>query len=762
MKTTQKLMLLCALFTTSTIAGLKVYAQPLPLEIAECQDFFGSLQRGDLNSIKACLDKKPEYIYKLDEQGASPLMVASQAGHAKTVAYLLKSGADLQETTNAGIQAIHLAAKKGSLETVKLLVNEGAKINAGLNNGTQVIHYAAWSGNLKLLQYLEKKGADISLVCGNGGSLMLWTAMGGNIEAFKYLESKNLDITVVDRDGDGALHWAATGINPEMCKFLINQRSFDIRQQNTSGKLPIEVGIGFRQLETTKYFLSDGIDINEKNTDDASWLHIAARSGSTAITEYLIDNGCKINAIDGNGSTPLNEAAASGNLELVKLLVDKGAEVNPKDCFGGKCNLTDGSPLHNAVWRNSAIITYLIEKGAKIDQKNQIGQTPLHIASGGRCIDCVKELLEAGADINIQDNEGRTAVHMAIKRERKDILEYLLTHEANLNIAENTGKTPVHYAAICGYSELIAVMKEKGADVCLIDNEGNTPLFYANYYSNTNTAKSLLKAGAKEDVFAYVDYCHKELKKGEAIIWYLNHSGFAVKTANNLLVFDYWQQNEAPDRPCINNGHICSKEMKEENVTVFVSHAHTDHYDRVIFEWAKDIKHINYVLGFETEAPVDYAYIEPQITKKVNGIKITPIESTDSGEGFLVEVDGVTIFHPGDHANGNRNDATDYTEDIDFIAKKCNTIDIGFFPITGCRFPDKVALKQGVYYAVEKLNPKIAFTMHGTTHEGEYKKFAKEANGKISGNPFLYTLNKGDRYFYSKGQDDTSDLNFGY
>ena len=63
MKTTQKLMLFCALFTAIVLAETKLNAQPLSLEIAECQDFFGSLQRGDLNSIKACLDKKPEYIY---------------------------------------------------------------------------------------------------------------------------------------------------------------------------------------------------------------------------------------------------------------------------------------------------------------------------------------------------------------------------------------------------------------------------------------------------------------------------------------------------------------------------------------------------------------------------------------------------------------------------------------------------------------------------------------------------------------------------
>jgi len=760
MKTINKLFVLGSIFTLWLICGVivKAQAQPLPLEIAECQDFFGSLERGDLNSIKSCLSKKPEYINKLDDMGLTPLMVASREGQSEVVSYLLKGGAVIDAHTLLGLRAIHLAAKSGDVETVELLLEHGADVNALTSRGTAPIHYGIWSGNLKMAQLLEKNGADMHKHGGNGGNLLNWSAMAGNVEMFKYFESKNIDIKNKDFDGDGMLHWAASGSSPKMCDFLIKERSFDIKQQNTAGNYPIEVGIRFRQFETTMYFLSNGIYINDKNKEGASWLHIAASSGSTIIAKYLIDNGVKINDIDINGSTPLNQAAASGNLELVKLLVDRGAEVNPKDCFGGSCNRVDGSPLHNSVWRNAAVVNYLIAEGAKVDQVNQNGETPLHIATWGRNIDCVKALVEAGADINKQDNEGKTPLHKAIKRERNEIIEYLLTQNVDLNLKDYTGKTPVHLASICGFCTHINAITKQGGDFTIKDNEGNSPLFYANYFGNTNSAKALLKAGAKEEVFVFDDFCNKELKKGEAVIWYLNHSGFAIKTAHNLLVFDYWQPNQAPDKPCLNNGHICSKQLKNEKVTVFVSHTHRDHYDKTIFDWKEEIKDIAYILGFEDNVPVNYTYIEPKVSEKVNGIKITTIESTDTGEGFLVEVDGISIYHPGDHANGNQTDPSDHNEEIDFLANINNNVDIAFFPITGCRFRDKIALKQGIYYSVEKLNPKIAFTMHGTTNEDEYKKFAKEANEKVVGQPFLYTLNKGDRYFYVKGKEDTSDL----
>ncbi|UCH97043.1 MAG: hypothetical protein JSV88_09390 [Candidatus Aminicenantes bacterium] len=34
------------------------------------------------------------------------------------------------------------------------------------------------------------------------------------------------------------------------------------------------------------------------------------------------------------------------------------------------------------------------------------------------------------------------------------------------------------------------------------------------------------------------------LEKGEAILWHLYHSGFAVKSARHLLIFDYWPEQK--------------------------------------------------------------------------------------------------------------------------------------------------------------------------------------------------------------------------
>ena len=47
---------------------------------------------------------------------------------------------------------------------------------------------------------------------------------------------------------------------------------------------------------------------------------------------------------------------------------------------------------------------------------------------------------------------------------------------------------------------------------------------------------------------------------------------------------------------------------------------------------------------------------------------VRTIESNDSGVGFVVEADGVVIFHPGDHANRVAGTLEGYREEIDRLA----------------------------------------------------------------------------------------------
>lgn len=733
------------------------FSRDVEFEDAQKQEFFEAINTGDMEKVKMYLSKHANLLEETNRRGLTPLLLAANANQTEITEFLVKKGANIHFENAQGYQAIHFAAKKGNHKIVKLLVGKGVSVNVAVANGTLPINFAAWSGDYETAIYLEEKGADIMAVVGNNANVLMYSAMGGNTALYDWYEAKGVSRNHRDNDGDGSLHWAATGESGEMIKYLVNKKNYDINEKNNKGATPLQIGLEWGKLNTTKAFFELGISPMTKNSTGGNWLHSAANTGNFELIEYLMEKGCDINAHNSNGATPLYNAASSGNLRVVELMVDKGAIVNSKDCLAEGCNKVDGSPLHNSVWRNPELVKYLIKQGANVNALNADKQTPLHIASFGRCIDCAKALVEGGADLNVQDKFGKTPLHYAIKRERKDIATYLISQKADLFLKDETGKTAVHLAAICGYCDVLDKLIEKGGDVKAKDNLGNTPLYYANYYGNLNTAKNLLAAGAPEQAFDMPDYCNKEVAKGEATIWYLNHSAWAIKTQNNLLVFDYWQPNVAPDKPCVNNGFICAEEIKDQKVTVFVSHSHGDHYDKSIFDWKNKVEDITYVMGFNDDIETEYTYIEPQKTQKVGNIKVTPIKSTDAGEGFLVVVDGVTIYHPGDHANNNRNNPTAHNSEIDFLAQSHSNIDIAFFPTSGCSFRDKEALKQGVKYTVEKLHPNIAFPMHASTREDiVFPKFAKEANEYTEGTEFISSLiNKGDRYFYASKNETT-------
>jgi len=181
---------------------------------------------------------------------------------------------------------------------------------------------------------------------------------------------------------------------------------------------------------------------------------------------------------------------------------------------------------------------------------------------------------------------------------------------------------------------------------------------------------------------------------------------------------------------------------------VLVSHAHGDHYSPAIFEWKKDVKNIDYIMGFKPEKVDGYKYIGPREKKKIGDMKILTIKSNDSGVAFFVLVDGVKIFHSGDHANRKQDFSDPFAKEIDFLAEHNLKPDFFFAPISGCGFGDLEAVKKGVYYTVKKLSPKVVFPMHAIQNECRYKTFAKEAEDTKLPADMCCAENRGDTFIY--------------
>lgn len=136
---------------------------------------------------------------------------------------------------------------------------------------------------------------------------------------------------------------------------------------------------------------------------------VAASHNETAsVQQMLTDPTTDPDVRDGeSGRTALDYAASFNNLDMAKLLLDHGAHIDWRDNLGN-------SALHWAAERgNVAIMRFLIERGATVDFPNTQGITPLMVAAEHGQPAAVRLLLASGADPKKQDFTGRDALGWA-------------------------------------------------------------------------------------------------------------------------------------------------------------------------------------------------------------------------------------------------------------------------------------------------------------------------------------------------------------
>ena len=96
-------------------------------------------------------------------------------------------------------------------------------------------------------------------------------------------------------------------------------------------------------------------------------------------------------------------AARTGNIEAIKQHVAAGTDVDAKEPSGGSAPL-----LVAALYGQTEAARLLIEKGAKLETRNNDGATPLLVAVFFCQPETAKLLLEKGADLHAQNRRGDT------------------------------------------------------------------------------------------------------------------------------------------------------------------------------------------------------------------------------------------------------------------------------------------------------------------------------------------------------------------
>lgn len=121
-------------------------------------------------------------------------------------------------------------------------------------------------------------------------------------------------------------------------------------------------------------------------------------------------------------------------------------------------------------------------------------------------------------------------------------------------------------------------------------------------------------------------------------VTYLGHSGFLLEMEDALLLFDYYQGSLPEMDP-------------EKTLFVFVSHVHYDHYNPDILKLRRQRQNIWYLFSDDVPMPDEQKQVirlSPEEERRVNGIRVRTLPSTDEGVAFWIEYHGIVIYHAGD------------------------------------------------------------------------------------------------------------------
>ena len=137
----------------------------------------------------------------------------------------------------------------------------------------------------------------------------------------------------------------------------------------------------------------------------------------------------------------------------------------------------------------------LLDAGAEVNTRNQLGETALLLASRYGYVKCVSSLLRAGADVNSSDHFSTSSLmNTAVEGYAKCTRE-LIAAGANVNMADHLGYTALIFSAQNGFSECVNELLKAGANVNASSKGGQTALSGA-ARCNLECMDLLIKAGA--------------------------------------------------------------------------------------------------------------------------------------------------------------------------------------------------------------------------------------------------------------------------
>jgi len=338
---------------------------------------------------------------------------------------------------------------------------------------------------------------------------------------------------------------AAKAGNKAQVLALIEKKA-DVNEAQADGTTALHWAVRAGDADLTARLLKAGAKASASNRYGVSPLYLAVQANNTKLVDTLLDAGADANAVSSEGETALMTAAHVGGVEVIRSLVKHGAKLEAREEWHGETAL-----MFAAAQRHPEAVAALIDAGADVNARSSVdkwerqqtmeprekwlppgGFTPLLFAARQNCLECARILIAKGARLNDTDPDGISPIVSAIINGHYDVAAFLIEQGSDISLADKTGRTALYAATEFNTMpasnrpapnvleekhsalDLIRMLIAKGANVNValksqipyrtkLDRgddtmltTGTTPLIRAGKAADVEAMKTLLGAGA--------------------------------------------------------------------------------------------------------------------------------------------------------------------------------------------------------------------------------------------------------------------------
>lgn len=469
----------------------------------------------------------PDIVANTGDTALTPLYSAAIGGYDEVVKLLLASGAPVNKKVGGLHSIVDVAQQAGHNKIVSMIkdaVNQVKVFETAAKNEKQ-----AESLVVKLANAIQRFDVDAIRKISNDKAiksipknweLLLFTILG-DIKKTKQLISEganpNTPISIDHNDIYPLIVAVSLTKNVEMVESLIDG----------DADVNLASGSGWINLMTTLAKNSE-VDNNLEKADKGlpkgspSALMLAAGNGSRNIVESLLDAGADINAVDIEiGLGAFGYALDNHHMRLAKYLLDKGAipnygisdtlplavaehgdmelilAIEARGCVIVTPELKGRIGFVAARNKDGEVFDYILNHGADLNHGNDLGYTPLILASLTNHPELVVRYLARGDDPDLEDIDNETALSLAIEKEHKVIIDMLRQSNTQKQDYLSVPEGEIMFeASQDGALGTILDLHDAGQSINIKDAEGNTPLMLAAKAGHVGVVRSLYHLGA--------------------------------------------------------------------------------------------------------------------------------------------------------------------------------------------------------------------------------------------------------------------------